>query len=137
MNAFQDCTSLESVTFNEALFEIGRNAFQDCTSLKSVTFNKGLRIIGTLAFWDCTSLESITFNGGWKTIDEHAFRGCESLKNVTVLVSEENPLTAWLKNVSPYNFSTSKAVLRIPESLRGWAMENDIERKFDRIEYLS
>lgn len=116
---------------------INKNAFEECENLETVVLPKTLISIAGYAFWRCTSLESVTFNEGLRIIGRNAFQSCTSLESVTMLVSEENLLTRWLKDVSPYNFSTSKAALRIPESLRGWATENDIERKFDRIEYLS
>lgn len=42
---------------------IGNNAFEDCSSLTSVTIGNSVTSIGTWAFDGCTSLTSVTFEG--------------------------------------------------------------------------
>lgn len=125
---FSDCKSLTSVTFNEGLKGIGINAFQNCKSLTSVTFNEGLEKIGKWAFYGCESLTRLTFNVGLKEIGEDAFIGCKSLQSVT--------FNGKLEIIGKNAFGLNRIpVCRMPESMRGWAMENKIEEMFQRIEY--
>ena len=50
--AFENCTSLTSVTIPNSVTKIGRNAFYGCTGLSSVTIPKSVTTIGTNAFYD-------------------------------------------------------------------------------------
>lgn len=59
--AFQDCTSLTSVTIPDSVTRIGENAFRDCTSLSIVTIGNKETVIGLKAFLGCSSLKSMTF----------------------------------------------------------------------------
>ncbi|MBQ6153225.1 MAG: leucine-rich repeat protein [Ruminococcus sp.] len=54
--------------------EIKPHAFEDCTSLKSVTFpeDRGYRV-GEAAFFGCTSLKTVTVKGSIYNIGEYAF----------------------------------------------------------------
>jgi hypothetical protein len=60
---FQDCTGLQSVTFQGNVKVIGINAFKGCTALKSVTLNGSVEYLGEYAFADCTALTDLTING--------------------------------------------------------------------------
>ncbi len=67
VGAFQDCSSLTSVTIPDNVTSIERFAFYYCKSLTSVTIPDNVTSIGNLAFSDCSSLTGITFNG---TVEE-------------------------------------------------------------------
>ena len=58
-SAFDDCTSLTSVTIPDSVTSIGDDAFYDCTSLTSVTIPDSVTSIGDSAFASCTSLTGI------------------------------------------------------------------------------
>ncbi|MFR1272053.1 MAG: leucine-rich repeat domain-containing protein [Eubacterium sp.] len=58
-SAFENCTSLTSVTIPDSVTIIGRSAFENCTSLTSVTIPNSVTSIGDYAFSNCTSLKSI------------------------------------------------------------------------------
>src|ERR1019366_6238186 len=58
--AFQNYTSLTSVTIPNSVTNIGRNAFQGCTRLTSVTIGNSVTSIGNYAFYYCYSLTSVT-----------------------------------------------------------------------------
>ena len=53
---------------------IGNKAFQDCTSLKSITIPDSVTSIGTEAFFACSSLTAVTFLGDAPKIGNDAFK---------------------------------------------------------------
>ncbi|MBO5287569.1 MAG: leucine-rich repeat domain-containing protein, partial [Clostridia bacterium] len=66
--AFDDCTSLTSVTIPNGVTEIGNDAFRNCTLLKGITIPNSVTSIGEWAFYNCTSLTSVTIGGGVTSI---------------------------------------------------------------------
>ena len=82
--AFSGCTSLTSVTIPDSVTNIGNSAFSYCTSLTSVTIGNGVTRIGDNAFAYCTSLTSITIPDSVTSIGQWAFRNCTSLTNLTI-----------------------------------------------------
>ena len=104
-NAFQNCTSLRSVSMS-GVISIGMYAFDGCTSLSSVSVSTSLKRIGSNAFKDCgalssfdipssvISIEAMAFHGsgltnaripvGVSLIEDGVFRNCKSLKTVTI-----------------------------------------------------
>ena len=71
--AFQNCTSLRSVTIPESVTSIGNYAFNYCTSLYSVTIPESVTSIGLVAFSECSSLYSIVIPDGITSVGEDAF----------------------------------------------------------------
>ncbi len=72
----------EGVTYT--VTSIGANAFDNCSSLGSVTLPKHLTSIGKAAFWSCSSLTSIKVPEGITSIEENTFYGCKKLATVTL-----------------------------------------------------
>ena len=58
-NAFQMCTSLESIVIPANVTQIGNGAFNGCTSLESVLLPDSLTSIGSSAFEECIGLKAI------------------------------------------------------------------------------
>ena len=58
---------------------ISGSAFQDCTSLVSVTITKSVTHIGNYSFFCCFSLAKITLGDSVEHIGENAFANCASL----------------------------------------------------------
>lgn len=56
ISAFEDCTSLTSVTIPDKVTSIGNDAFYGCTSLASVIIPESVTSIGNDAFKNCTNL---------------------------------------------------------------------------------
>lgn len=81
---FADCTSLKSVTLNNATEEIANEMFKFCTSLEQVKLGDKVRLIGDNAFYGCSSLNSITLPETVTEIGNSAFAGCSSLKSITL-----------------------------------------------------
>ena len=81
IRAFQDCTSLQSITFPSTVTEIGTGAFRDCSSLREVVLNEGLEKIWGHAFEKCTSLQNITIPSTVDEIGSSAFFSCTHLQN--------------------------------------------------------
>ena len=63
---------------------ISKYAFQNCSSLTSVTIGDSVTSIDYYAFQDCTSLTSITIPNSVTSIDGNAFSGCSSLTSMTI-----------------------------------------------------
>lgn len=59
--SFNGCTALKEIDLSQ-LKEIGGYSFQNCSSLESVSFGKELTKIGWYAFSGCTGLRDIYFN---------------------------------------------------------------------------
>ncbi|EKJ5774872.1 leucine-rich repeat domain-containing protein [Campylobacter coli] len=68
----------------DSLKEIRRYAFEDCSSLKNLNFNEGLEVIENYAFYKCESLEEISLPDSLKEIGEGAFFGVYNLKRIHI-----------------------------------------------------
>ena len=65
--AFDDCSSLTSITIPDSVTTIGHYAFNGCSSLTSVNIPDSVTTIGNAAFSDCSSLQE--FNGKFASED--------------------------------------------------------------------
>ena len=83
-NAFEDCTSLTSVTLPEVVTSINTRAFSGCSNLISINIPDNIKNIGNRAFFECHSLTSITIPDGVSIDTSDMFSGCSSLKSVTL-----------------------------------------------------
>ena len=79
--AFEDCTSLTSVTIPNSVTSIGKDAFKNCSSLSSVTIPNDVTSIGDYAFSGCSSLTTITNLSSVTSIGNDAFTGTPWYKN--------------------------------------------------------
>ena len=67
---------------------IGEVAFDECSSLTSITIPDSVTRIGKVAFWGCSGLKTITIPSGVTSIGDNPFQKCTSL--TTIEVGAEN-----------------------------------------------
>lgn len=134
-DAFRDCSSLESVIFeNTVLEKISDGAFSGCSALSSIAlpdsvteiekyafFETGLRniqlpekltLIGAYAFCNCKNLEQVQLPSQLKELGNGAFSSCENLAQIQ-LPSQLNKL-----GVDAFRNCTSLDKIDIPAGLK-------------------
>ena len=129
-SAFEDCSSLTSITIPNSVTSIGNYAFEDCSSLTSVTIGNSVTSIGEEAFYRCSSLNEVTLGTGLKTIEEKAFADCSKLQDVYCYAVE--PPTVYDSSFSQYN-----AFLYIPCKNKKVYMLDEVFGNFKYIECIS
>ena len=88
-SAFEDCTSLNSISIPYSVTSIVDCAFYGCTSLSSIVIPDSVTSIDAAAFYGCTSLNSIVIPDSVTSIVDYAFFDCTSLSDVYYTGSEE------------------------------------------------
>ncbi|MBO4216563.1 MAG: leucine-rich repeat domain-containing protein, partial [Clostridia bacterium] len=63
---------------------IGDHAFDECSSLTSVTVPGSVTSIGKSVFNGCASLTSLTIGNGVTSIGDGAFEGCGNLERINI-----------------------------------------------------
>ena len=84
IRAFQNCSSLTSITMPNSVTSIGSWAFGYCISLTSVTIGSGVTTIEGSAFWKCNRLKSVEIPDSVTSIGNNAFYWCNSLTSITI-----------------------------------------------------
>ena len=82
--AFQNCTSLTSITIPNSVTKIYSNAFYGCTGLTSITIPNSVTNIYSYAFYGCTGLTSITIPNSITEIAQSVFSNCTGLTSITI-----------------------------------------------------
>ena len=72
-NHFQDCTSIESITFEEGVEELSPYTFSGCHSLTTIHLPHTMIDIGKEAFAYCVNLNRIVYNGTYEEFGEITF----------------------------------------------------------------
>ena len=83
-HAFDECSSLTTVTIDGPADSIGDSAFFECDSLTTVTIDGPAGSIGDGALYGCDSLTTVTIDGPIDSIGDYAFSNCGSLTTVTI-----------------------------------------------------
>ena len=83
-SAFENCTSMKSITIWPDLIRIGSAAFKGCLSLESISISSTVMEIEDSVFEDCSQLETATIWGDITSFGDSAFKGCSSLKSISI-----------------------------------------------------
>ncbi len=83
-SAFENCSSLSSVSLGNGVTSIGKGAFLGCTQLESIVVPDSVRSIGMSAFEACGRLESVSFGTGLTEIGDYAFSLCSGLEQIII-----------------------------------------------------
>ena len=126
--AFDNCSSLLSVTLPSNVMSIGNSAFSHCSGLTSLIIPENVTKIGSFAFYKCSGLTSITIPSSVTSIDVNfSFAGCSGLTNVKVDL--ETPLS-----ISSSTFSNrANATLVVPIGSKAAYESADYWKEFKRI----
>lgn len=109
--AFQNCSSLTSVTIPNSVTVIGNAAFSGCTGLTSVTIGNSVTSIRSYTFNYCPSLTSVTIPNSVTSIERYAFENCTGLTSVTI------PNSVTYIGLCAFRNCTSLASITIPNSV--------------------
>ncbi len=71
--AFNNCSSLTSITIPDSVTSIGNHAFYYCSKLTSITIPDSVTNIETYAFFGCSGLISVKIGNGVTSIGSNAF----------------------------------------------------------------
>ena len=72
--AFENCSSLQTITIPNTVTEIGMLAFKNCTGLQSVTLPKNLKVLDSGLFSGCTSLTFVEIPAKVKEVSWDVFK---------------------------------------------------------------
>lgn len=82
--AFQNFTSLRSITMADSVTQLDNSVFSGCSNLSEITLSKGLTSIGDEAFINCSALRQIDLPDGLRHLGSNAFRDCIALQRIVV-----------------------------------------------------
>ena len=109
--AFEDCSSLTSITIPDGVTTVGERAFRECISLTSITIPDSVTSIGDGAFEGCISLTSITIPDSVTSIGNYAFYECSSLTSITI------PDSVTSIGAQAFEYCTSLTSITIPDGV--------------------
>ena len=84
VDAFEDCTVLETVILPDGLKYIKDSAFRNCYALTSINIPASVIAIDSCAFVCCKGLKSINLPDGVNALLPHLFSSCEALESVNI-----------------------------------------------------
>ena len=101
----------------KSVTRIGVSAFEDCTSLTSITIPNGVTSIGRMAFYGCTNLARVTIPNSVTEIGECAFNGCTSLTAINIPKALENCGENIFANTNLKTVTFGDGITAIPDKL--------------------
>lgn len=86
--AFENCSSIVSVTISDNITWIGSQAFGNCSNLATVYWNATECVKAGAFFYeafdDCFGLTTVVIGDNVTVIPEYAFMHCQSLRSITI-----------------------------------------------------
>ena len=82
--AFQQCSNLSSVIFEEGITWINYYAFNGCNALTSITFPASLKTLDSYSFYMCSKLSSVNFKKGIENLYYCSFGNCSELRSISI-----------------------------------------------------
>ena len=113
-NAFDNCSLLSDVTFDNGVATIGKNAFQKCNALRAVNLNN-VKTLNESAFSNCTGLAEVTAPE-LSTVGTRCFSGCTGLAEVTSSKLETLGSNCFSGCTALISFN-GKNMIKLPDSL--------------------
>ena len=100
-HTFEECLSLQNVTFGKGVETIGESAFYK-NGIESLTLPGNIKTISARAFEKCESLTGVEFSQGLTTLGSLAFLNCSSLQEVVL----PDSLTEFVSGSSAFGSGT-------------------------------
>lgn len=82
-NAMKNNQSVEDVTVESGIEEIGNSAFQNCKNLTKLTLNEGLKSLGKNSCQNI-GVKNVTVPSSVRKMGKGCFRNCKNLKKLTI-----------------------------------------------------
>ncbi len=116
--AFYENKTIEKVIIPSSIESIANFAFQNCSNLTEIEFNEGLTFIGDSSFWGC-SMTTLNLPTTLKTIYPYAFFRCSKLETVTIPENVED------MTLGTFNACTSLKTVKIlsKHQIEAWYTE--------------
>ena len=86
--AFENCSSITSVTISDNITWIGSQAFGGCSNLTTVYWNATACVKAGAFFYEafdnCFGLTTVVFGDNVTIIPDYAFAHCQSVRSITI-----------------------------------------------------
>ena len=83
-NAFQNSSSLISVSIDNSVTNIGSNAFNNCSNLANVSLPNNITILNENIFYNCYKLINIIIPYSVTKISSNVFKNCRNLTSIFI-----------------------------------------------------
>ena len=117
--AFENCSTLTSITIPNSVTAMYSYTFYECRNLQSVELSNAIQQIGEMSFYNCTSLTEMTLPASVKSLGGAVFYDCSSLKRVNSLAT--TPPTLGDDVVFP-----ADVTIYVPDSAIGAYLQNNL-----------